>query len=150
MHFLETTYKCITLRVIHWIFLYIQWPRSLVLNLACSAWFFSRNSVFLSQQFSRNSGFQSVSVKIQTSERGHTDFSIQGCVCLPWRQAPTSIESLREASLVGSMHSNIQSHAASCGLAELMSLAWRMQCTRQPTPHPAICPVCLSLFRTTF
>jgi len=45
-------------------------PRSLVLNLACSAYFFSRNSVFLSQQFSRNSVFQPVSAKVQTSERG--------------------------------------------------------------------------------
>jgi len=34
------------------------WPRSLVLNLACSACFFSWNSIFLSQQFSRNSVFQ--------------------------------------------------------------------------------------------
>ena len=49
---------------------YILWPRSLVLKMACSASFFSRNSVFLSQQFSRNSIFQPVSAKFQTSERG--------------------------------------------------------------------------------
>ena len=35
----------------------IHSPRSLVLNLTCSAYFFNRNSVFLSQQFSRNSVF---------------------------------------------------------------------------------------------
>ena len=35
----------------------------------CSACFFSRNSVFLSQQFSHNSVFQPVLVKFQTSER---------------------------------------------------------------------------------
>jgi len=39
--------------------------------MACSASFFSRNSVFLSQQFGRNSFFQSVSAKFQTSEQGH-------------------------------------------------------------------------------
>ena len=38
--------------------------------MACSASFFSRNSVFVSQQFSRNSVFQPVSAKFQTSERG--------------------------------------------------------------------------------
>ena len=52
------------------------WPRSLVLNLACSAYFFSRNSVFLSQQFSRNSVFQPVSAKVQTSECGVWRFVI--------------------------------------------------------------------------
>ena len=41
---------------------------SLVLKMACSASFFSRNSVFLSQQFSRNSIFQLVSAKFQTRE----------------------------------------------------------------------------------
>ena len=51
---------------------YILWPRSLVLKMACSASFFSRNSVFLSQQFSRNSVFQPVSAKVQTSERGQS------------------------------------------------------------------------------
>ena len=42
-----------------------KWPRSLVLKMACSASFFSRNSVFLSQQFSRNS----VSSQFQPSFR---------------------------------------------------------------------------------
>ena len=38
--------------------------------MACSASFFSKNSVFFSQQFSRNSIFQPVLAKFQTSERG--------------------------------------------------------------------------------
>ena len=37
--------------------------------MACSTSFSGRNSVFLSQQFSRNSVFQPVSAKVQTSER---------------------------------------------------------------------------------
>ena len=45
--------------------------RGLVWSLACSAPFFSRNSVFLSQHFSQNSVFQPLSAKLQTSERGH-------------------------------------------------------------------------------
>jgi len=36
---------------------------------ACSASFFSRNSVFLSQHFSKNSVFQPISAKIQQAER---------------------------------------------------------------------------------
>ena len=40
-------------------------PVRLTQKLACSASFFSRNSVFLSQQFSQNSVFQPVSAKIQ-------------------------------------------------------------------------------------
>ena len=43
-------------------------------KMACSASFFSRNSVFLSQQFSRNSVFQPVSAKFHTSEQGRTLF----------------------------------------------------------------------------
>jgi len=50
--------------------LWRYWPRSLVLNLIYSAYFFSRNSVFLSQQFSRNSVFQPVSAKVQTQRTG--------------------------------------------------------------------------------
>ena len=49
-----------------------QRPRSLVLKMACSVSFFSRNSVFLSQQFSRNRVFLPVSAKFQTSERGRS------------------------------------------------------------------------------
>ena len=56
-----------------------QWPRSLVLNLSCSAYFFSRNSVFLSQQFSRNRVFQPVSAKIQTSQRARGGIHIGFC-----------------------------------------------------------------------
>jgi len=37
----------------------------------CSASFFSRNSIFLSQQFNQNSVFQPVSAKILSAERGH-------------------------------------------------------------------------------
>ena len=44
---------------------------SLPYNSYYSAYFFSRNSVFLSQQFSQNSVFQPISAKIQTSERDH-------------------------------------------------------------------------------
>ena len=39
-----------------------------------SAYFFSRNSIFLSQQFSQNSILQPVSAKIQQAEWGHYDF----------------------------------------------------------------------------
>ena len=57
-------------------------PRSLVLNLACSACFFSWNNIFLSQQFSRNSIFQSVSTKFQTSERATTNMLLPiACEC---------------------------------------------------------------------
>jgi len=46
-------------------------PVRLTLYLVCSASFFNRNSVFLLQQFSRNSVFQLVSAKFHTSEWGH-------------------------------------------------------------------------------
>ena len=43
-------------------------------NPSFSVCFFSRNSVFLSQQFSWNRVFQPVSAKVQTSERGRTEY----------------------------------------------------------------------------
>ena len=48
-------------------------PVRFTLKPACLASFFSRNSVFLSQQFSQNSIFQSVSAKFQQTEQGHSD-----------------------------------------------------------------------------
>ena len=46
-------------------------PVRLTQKPTCSACFFSRNIVFLSQQFSQKQCFQPVSAKIQQSERGH-------------------------------------------------------------------------------
>jgi len=40
---------------------------------ACSASFFSQNSIFLSQHFSQNSVFQPISAKIQQAEQGRNE-----------------------------------------------------------------------------
>jgi len=37
----------------------------------CSTYFFNRNSIFLSKQFSKNNVFQPVSAKFQQAERVH-------------------------------------------------------------------------------
>jgi len=52
------------------IYLSFWGPVRLTLYSTYSVSFFSRNSVFLSQQFSQNSVFQPVLAKFQTSERG--------------------------------------------------------------------------------
>ena len=45
-------------------------PVRLTTYPTCSASFFSRNNIFLSQHFSQNSIFQPISAKIQQAERG--------------------------------------------------------------------------------
>ena len=58
-------------------------PRSIVLKMACSASFFSRNGIFLSQQFSRNSVFQPVSAKFQTIFHPEPCFSLTNSSSIP-------------------------------------------------------------------
>ena len=53
------------------IFGWFPGPVRLIQKPACSACFFSRNSVFFSQQFSQNSIFQVVSAKFQQAEQGY-------------------------------------------------------------------------------